>query len=294
MCDFWGIFNCVLLSSFNLNTDSVCLRLSSTVLPCGDISRTIWGVVMFWGATAMWHSLFCFHTAQDWNPGTLLFSLQLVFLLLDLFNSLQSMALVCTVTFVLWLASRVKPWQKIGSAWTVTAVTYCQWCGWLRELLSPETLTWVNSFCMCEECLWSEWDYLWHCGLQNWILKYCNLMVFLSSVLFPHVREEWWNCGDGMAGWLLLFLVLLRDTVSKNCFCIVPCCYICVVAVTASAIPGTYICYSNCTFHSGFLKTQPNEYNATLLYHIYSVHFIVLWWDNIVRNNTEKDQFTKH
>lgn len=123
-----------------------------------------------------------------------------------------------------------------------------------------------------------KWDDLWGCGLQSWILKYCNLMVFFEQsiiVPFPHVHE-WWNSGDGMLGRLLLFLLLLRDTVRKNCFCTVACCWTCVVAVTASAIPGIYMCYSNCTCHSSFLKPQPNEYSATPLHHICSVHFIML------------------
>lgn len=84
---------------------------------------------------------------------------------------------------------------------------------------------------------------LWTAELDPKMLQFNGIFEQSITVPFPHVHKGWCNFGDGMPGGLLLFLLLLYDTVSKNWFCIVACCYICVVAVTASAIPGIYVLF---------------------------------------------------
>lgn len=179
------------------------------------------------------------------------------------------MAWVCTITFVLWLASRVNPWQKIGSAWTVTAVKYCQWCGWLLEWPSPETLTWVNGFVHAwrVSLKWVRLPMaLWTAELDHKILQFNGISEQYITVPFCHVHGEWWNSGDGVPGGLLLFLLLLCDTVSKNWFCTVACCYICSVAVTASAIPSICIC-AILIVHSMAASKKHNQMNTIQHYY---------------------------
>lgn len=81
--DYWGIFNCVLLSSFNLNANSICLILSSTccLTLCWhkyDCLRCC--NVLGHHGHVMQSVLFPYSTGlEPWH--TLFFSLQLVFLL---------------------------------------------------------------------------------------------------------------------------------------------------------------------------------------------------------------------
>lgn len=86
---------------------------------------------------------------------------------------------MCTITSVLWLAGRLDPWQDIGSAGTVTAVKCVS-----DMVAAGETQPWNpywTGFTGVESV--SEVSETTYSAVESWILKYCHLMVFLSSLL---------------------------------------------------------------------------------------------------------------
>lgn len=233
------------------------------------------------------HSVW-FHTAQDWNPGTLCssagFPAPEVTSLRDWLSSLQSMSWVCTIPVLPGLAGRVNPWQTMGDAWPGAAALPAM--GLTAGASQPGNPYWSGQLLRAwRVSLWGEWEYQWRCGLQSWILRYCSLRVFLSSLLLCVWSGE------------ALVMVCQEDSSCFYCYCVILLMktgFALWVAVTAMWLLWQllqfqvciyYMCYSSCTFHSSFLKTQPNDYSASPLYHICSVDFIMLWWDSMVGSN---------